>query len=90
VIRFTPRKPTSVWSRRNIEFVERLTAEGRMTDAGLAAFAFKDRHPDSGYATADFDDALRARWSPDSRRPGAPGSSSKRNRPATGGKLHAG
>lgn len=55
VIRFTPRKPTSVWSKRNIELVERLTAEGRMKPAGLAAYAHKDAHPDSGYATADYD-----------------------------------
>ncbi|MEM7584302.1 MAG: YdeI/OmpD-associated family protein [Acidobacteriota bacterium] len=58
VIRFTPRKPKSVWSKRNIDRVERLTAEGRMKAAGLAAFAFKDAHPDSGYATAVFDGAL--------------------------------
>lgn len=56
VIRFTPRKPKSVWSQRNIDLVERLTAEGRMKAPGLAAFAFKDVHPDSGYATADFDE----------------------------------
>lgn len=58
MIRFTPRKPKSVWSQRNIELVERLSAEGRMRPEGLAAFAFKDAHPDSGYATAKFDDAL--------------------------------
>ena len=29
-----------------------------MTAEGLAAFAFKDVHPDSGYATAKFDGAL--------------------------------
>ncbi len=58
MIRFTPRKPRSVWSRRNIDIVERLTAEGRMKAEGLAAFAFKDVHPDSGYATAEFDGSL--------------------------------
>lgn len=58
VIRFTPRKPKSVWSQRNIDLVDRLTAEGRMKPEGLAAFAFKDAHPDSGYATAKFDEAL--------------------------------
>jgi len=36
VIRFTPRRPGSVWSESNKRRVERLTAEGRMTDAGLA------------------------------------------------------
>lgn len=58
MIRFTPRKPASVWSQRNIELVERLTAEGRMQAAGLAAFALKNAHPDSGYAVAQLDDAL--------------------------------
>ncbi|WP_088285777.1 YdeI family protein [Ideonella sp. A 288] len=38
-IRFTPRKPTSTWSAVNIERVRVLQAEGRMTPAGLAAFA---------------------------------------------------
>lgn len=52
-IRFTPRKPTSVWSRRNLERVKALSAEGRMTESGLAAFALRDVHPDSGYAVAD-------------------------------------
>lgn len=53
VIRFSPRKPKSVWSQRNIELVERLNAEGRMKPAGLAAFAHKDAHPDSGYRVAE-------------------------------------
>lgn len=53
MIRFTPRKPKSVWSQRNIDLIEQLEAEGRMKPAGRAAFAFKDAHPDSGYATAD-------------------------------------
>jgi len=58
MIRFTPRKKKSVWSQRNIDLVERLSAEGRMKPEGLAAFAFKNEHPDSGYATADYDDTL--------------------------------
>lgn len=58
MIRFTPRKPKSVWSQRNLDQVERLTTEGRMRAEGLAAFAFKDAHPDSGYATATMDGAL--------------------------------
>jgi uncharacterized protein YdeI (YjbR/CyaY-like superfamily) len=37
--RFTPRKPASTWSKVNIAKVEALEAEGRMTDAGRAAFA---------------------------------------------------
>jgi uncharacterized protein YdeI (YjbR/CyaY-like superfamily) len=38
-IRFTPRKPTSIWSRVNVDNVERLTKEGRMRPAGLRAYA---------------------------------------------------
>lgn len=53
MIRFTPRNPKSVWSQRNIDLVKRLTAEGRMRQEGLAAFAHKDVHTDSGYRTAD-------------------------------------
>lgn len=33
--RFTPRRPRSIWSRRNIEHIARLTIEGRMKPAGL-------------------------------------------------------
>ncbi|HEX4519020.1 MAG TPA: YdeI/OmpD-associated family protein [Gaiellaceae bacterium] len=33
--RFTPRRPGSAWSRRNVELVERLSREGRMHPVGL-------------------------------------------------------
>jgi uncharacterized protein YdeI (YjbR/CyaY-like superfamily) len=33
--RYTPRRPKSIWSRINVEKVERLLREGRMTDYGL-------------------------------------------------------
>ncbi len=33
--RFTPRRPRSIWSKRNIEHIARLTKEGRMKPAGL-------------------------------------------------------
>lgn len=33
--RFTPRRPKSIWSKRNIEHIARLTKEGRMKPAGL-------------------------------------------------------
>jgi uncharacterized protein YdeI (YjbR/CyaY-like superfamily) len=39
--RFTPRRTGSNWSAINIASVERLTAEGRMRPAGLAAFAVR-------------------------------------------------
>jgi len=35
--RFTPRRSRSTWSRRNVEHIARLTAEGRLTPAGRAA-----------------------------------------------------
>jgi uncharacterized protein YdeI (YjbR/CyaY-like superfamily) len=35
-VRFTPRKPGSVWSESNVARVERMVAEGRMTAAGQA------------------------------------------------------
>ena len=34
--RYTPRRPRSAWSQRNVKIVERLTAEGRMHAAGIA------------------------------------------------------
>ena len=34
--RYSPRKPGSIWSRSNVDRVERLTVEGLMTPAGLA------------------------------------------------------
>jgi uncharacterized protein YdeI (YjbR/CyaY-like superfamily) len=39
LIRFTPRKPRSIWSKVNVAHVTRLQAAGRMKAAGLAAFA---------------------------------------------------
>jgi uncharacterized protein YdeI (YjbR/CyaY-like superfamily) len=38
VIRFTPRKPGSIWSAVNIRRMGELQAEGRVLPAGLAAF----------------------------------------------------
>ncbi|MEO7457615.1 MAG: YdeI/OmpD-associated family protein [Gemmatimonadaceae bacterium] len=40
-IRFTPRKPKSIWSNVNIAKVKALIAEGRMAPAGLAAWALR-------------------------------------------------
>jgi len=37
--RVTPRRPKSVWSRKNVEWVGRLLEAGRMRPAGLAAVA---------------------------------------------------
>lgn len=44
VQRFTPRKDRTNWSAPNLERVKRLTAEGKMTEAGIAVL-----HPDPDY-----------------------------------------
>lgn len=42
MIRFSPRKPRSVWSLVNIRRIEELLREGRVRPAGLAAFEKRD------------------------------------------------
>jgi uncharacterized protein YdeI (YjbR/CyaY-like superfamily) len=49
-IRFTPRKPGSIWSAVNIAKVARLQAEGRMAPAGEAAFARRTAAKSKVYA----------------------------------------
>ncbi len=53
--RWTPRTASSTWSAVNIAHVERLTAEGRMHPAGLAAFERRrpDRSAVYSYETRD-------------------------------------
>lgn len=58
-IRFTPRKATSIWSAVNIAKVEKLNAQGRMTEAGARAFAHRQEDKSRVYAyeqesTAEF------------------------------------
>jgi uncharacterized protein YdeI (YjbR/CyaY-like superfamily) len=43
-IRFTPRKPNSIWSAINIKKVAELTKAGLMKEAGKKAFSFKKDH----------------------------------------------
>jgi uncharacterized protein YdeI (YjbR/CyaY-like superfamily) len=50
VIRFTPRKPSSIWSAVNIERVRVLTEKGMMRPAGLAAFDRRRDDRSSVYA----------------------------------------
>lgn len=60
---FTPRKPRSVWSKRNREYVARLVSEGRMQPAGLAQVdaAKADGRWDAAYGQDDaVPDALQA------------------------------
>jgi uncharacterized protein YdeI (YjbR/CyaY-like superfamily) len=40
-IRFTPRRPSSIWSRINIQKVEMLQANGLMTKAGLDVYLLR-------------------------------------------------
>ena len=49
-IRFTPRKPRSIWSKVNIKRVGELTAAGRMRAPGLAAFAKRDEKRSGTYS----------------------------------------
>jgi uncharacterized protein YdeI (YjbR/CyaY-like superfamily) len=49
-IRFSPRKPASIWSAVNIRNVERLTKEKRMQPAGLKAFAARKENRSGVYA----------------------------------------
>jgi uncharacterized protein YdeI (YjbR/CyaY-like superfamily) len=49
-IRFTPRKPASIWSAINIAKVEKLRAEGRMTPAGERAFSQRQAHKSAIYS----------------------------------------
>jgi uncharacterized protein YdeI (YjbR/CyaY-like superfamily) len=53
-LRFTPRTRTSKWSAKNVERVEKLSAEGLMRPAGLAAVeaAKADGRWESAYAGA--------------------------------------
>src|SRR5690348_8462049 len=50
VIRFTPRRPGSIWSAVNIRRVRALTEEGRMQPAGLTAFASRRENKSGIYS----------------------------------------
>jgi uncharacterized protein YdeI (YjbR/CyaY-like superfamily) len=49
-IRFTPRRPRSVWSAINVARVKALRAQGLMTPAGLAAFGKRDEERSGIYS----------------------------------------
>ena len=50
MVRFTPRKPTSIWSAVNIKKVEELSRLGLMRSAGVAAFEKRDESKSAIYA----------------------------------------
>ena len=49
-IRFTPRRPGSIWSAINIAKVEQLLTQGRLQPAGLQAYAGRLAHKSAVYA----------------------------------------
>jgi len=49
-IRFTPRKPGSIWSDINIKKVEELTKKGLMYAAGIEAFSKRDEEKSRVYS----------------------------------------
>ena len=65
-IRFTPRRKGSIWSVINTKRVAVLTAEQRMLDAGLAAFAARDEKKTGVYSfereTATFPPPYKERF----------------------------
>jgi len=50
MIRFTPRKPSSIWSAVNTKRMRELIAENRVHPAGLAAFEKRDERKTQIYA----------------------------------------
>jgi uncharacterized protein YdeI (YjbR/CyaY-like superfamily) len=65
-IRFSPRKPKSIWSLKNIRRVGELTEQGRMAAPGLAAFERRDPSEKGTYsfeqAKPEFDEKLKKRF----------------------------
>jgi|SRR6185295_16713843 len=66
-VRFTPRKPGSIWSPVNIRRVGELTAAGRMRPAGLAAFEKRREYRSGTYSyeerSADLPEPYAGRFS---------------------------
>ncbi len=68
LIRFTPRKSTSIWSAVNIKKVEELTKQGLMQQNGILAFKKRKEHKSKIYAyekeavklSADFEKQFKA------------------------------
>ena len=63
-IRFTPRRPGSIWSAVNVRHMERLIASGATKPPGLSVYQGRDQKKTNLYsyerATAKFDAALEA------------------------------
>lgn len=59
-IRFSPRRPKSIWSQVNIKRVEELKAEGRVHPAGLATYEARDPERQKRYSFENREAALSA------------------------------
>ncbi len=59
-IRFSPRRSKSIWSQINIRRVEELKAEGRMQQAGIAAYEARDPARQNRYSGENRTVALSA------------------------------
>jgi uncharacterized protein YdeI (YjbR/CyaY-like superfamily) len=57
-IRFTPRRPGSIWSAVNIKRAEKLSAEGRMRPSGLGAFEARKENRSGIYSYEQRSDTL--------------------------------
>jgi len=64
-VRFTPRRPKSIWSAVNIGRVAALTAEDRMRPPGVAAFARREEQKSRRYS---FENRATAKLSPADQR----------------------
>jgi uncharacterized protein YdeI (YjbR/CyaY-like superfamily) len=63
-IRFSPRKPASIWSAINIEKVRGLQAAGRMTKVGQEAFTSRSEEKSRTYS---YEQVKRAQLRPDQK-----------------------
>lgn len=76
-IRFTPRRPTGIWSAVNIRKVEELTKKGLMHPAGIAAFQRLNPEKSKIYSFESGEKTLPLNLKRDSDQKKQPGSSSK-------------
>ena len=49
-IRFTPRRPNSIWSRKNLNRVKELISAGEMLPSGMAAYEARDESRSEKYS----------------------------------------
>jgi uncharacterized protein YdeI (YjbR/CyaY-like superfamily) len=62
MIRFTPRKPKSIWSLVNVRHVKRLQKSGKMAEPGIRAFALREKHRTGIYSFEQKRPGLSARF----------------------------